>query len=179
MPNVILITSQSCSHGERILSQTMPPAALSRIAGEKSKQHPATCSLRCGALAGPGTLSRNSWLRLREAPTLCVWTRNTSVKNPSLSFPLHHLSEGRRCESIPPHLVPSNPSPPPPPSPPHCSQRGYRGAAHRSGAGGARRGAASDRGKEFTDEPEVGGSGSSPLSELLHSAPARTLQTCM
>lgn len=61
--------------------------------------------------------SGGSWDSLQEllAPieggtTLCIWTRGTSVKNPSLIFPLHHLSLGRRCESIPPHLVPNNPS---------------------------------------------------------------------
>lgn len=82
-----LITSQSCSHGERILSQMMPPAALSRIDDEKSKQHPATCSLRCGAPVGPGTLSRNSWLRLREAPHSAFGPAALQLKTPPSSFP--------------------------------------------------------------------------------------------
>lgn len=110
LPNVILITSQSCSHGENILPPDDATCSFKEHRQWKVKTAPShmLSALWC---------SGRSWDSLQEllAPieggsTLCIWTRSTSVKNPSLIFPLHHLSEGRRCESIPPHLVPNNPS---------------------------------------------------------------------
>lgn len=101
--------------------------------------------------------SGRSWDSLQELLALrsAFGPAALQLKNPSLIFPLHHLSEGRRCESIPPHLVPNNLSPPPPPSPPHCCQRGYRGAAQpeRSRRSAFRSG--QRPGKGVTDEPEV------------------------
>lgn len=96
-----------------------------------------TLSLRCSeSVPGlpPGTLS---FFRISVREAVLYSDPQQSSKSPPSSFPLHHLSEGRRCESF--HRRPLRTV---------SAGLPRRSAAHRSGAGGAQRKAANRRAEE-------------------------------